>query len=90
MLVKETSVVASFDRFEKGIFRHVAFESLTVKADATGVARKMMILQRLLVREQFVVHLPELFLCSGGFRSFGSTQRMWMSVNSWEVTEHKT
>src|SRR6266478_3727247 len=89
VLVKETSVVASFDRFEKGMLRHVAFESLSVKSDATGVARKMMILQRLLVREQLVVHLPELFLRAGGFRSFGSTQRMWMSPNRWEMTKDK-
>ncbi len=41
------------------------------------------ILQGLLVREQFVVHLPELFLLSGRFRGFGCPQGMRMGPNSW-------
>src|ERR1700737_2649089 len=71
------------------MFRHVACECFSIKAGPLSVARKILILEGLLVREQFVVHLPEFFLWSSSLRSFRSTQRMRMSSHSWEVTKDK-
>src|SRR5882724_7586455 len=48
-----------------------------------------MIPQGLLVGEQLVVHLPEFSLRTSGFCGFGSSQRMRVSPNRWEVTKDK-
>src|SRR5882724_1016508 len=45
--------------------------------------------QGLLVGEQLVVHLPEFSLRTSGFCCFGSSQRMRVSPNHWEVTKDK-
>ena len=48
-----------------------------------------MILQRVLMREQLVVHLPKLTLRARSFGSLSSAQRMRMSSHGWEVTKDK-
>ncbi len=90
MLVKQTAVEIGFDDFEEGILSHVTGEPFNIKADALPVAQKIMILQSLLMGKQLIVHFPEPILRSGGFSSFGGTQRMRMCSHRWEVTENKT
>ena len=89
VFIEQTSVVVGFDLFEKRALRHVSVKSFKIKTNASSVSRQMIVLKAVLMREQLVVHLPEVSLRAGRFSCFSCAQRMRMSSRSGEVPKGK-
>ena len=71
------------------MFAQVALEPRHVDADRAGVADEVPILQRSLVLEQRVVHLPEVSLRRARFGRLGGVPRVWM-LGARKVPEDET
>src|SRR6185295_1814436 len=89
VFIEQTLVVICFDLLEECTCRQIMGKSLDIKFDTPGIARKIVILQRLLMCEQLVVHLPEFPLRAGCLRSFSGAQRMRMSLHDGKVPKDK-
>ena len=70
--------------------REVVRELVGLQADPSGILNEVAIVERVLVFEQRVVHLPELVLARGGLGRLGGVLGMRMRVRERKVAKDET
>jgi hypothetical protein len=73
-----------------GLSSQIPIEAFQVEADLSSMAPQVRVVQRVLVFEEAIMHLPELSLRVSSFRRLGRHGRVGVRREQWEVTEDET